>query len=113
MGCEFSGISLSSSHLLSKNVKIQIYNIIILPPVLYRCETWPLILREENRLRMFENRLLWRIFRPKRDKIIGDWRKLHNEELHNLYSMPNIIRLIKLRRMRWAGHIAWMEEKCI
>jgi hypothetical protein len=86
--------------LLSKNIKIRIYKIIILPVVLYGCETWSLTLREEHRLRVFENRVLRRIFGPRKDEVTGDWRKLHNEELHNLYSSPNIIRIIKSRRMR-------------
>jgi hypothetical protein len=77
--------------------------------VLYGCETWCLTLREEYRLRVFENRVLRRIFGPKRDVVTGDWRKLHKEELHNLYSSPN--RMIKSRRMRWAGHVARMGEK--
>jgi hypothetical protein len=64
-------------------------------------------LREERRLRVFENGVLRRIFEPKRDEVTGEWRKLHNEELHNLYSSPNTVRVIKLRRMRWAGHVAW------
>jgi hypothetical protein len=68
-------------------------------------------LREEHRLRVFEKRVLRRIFGPKRDEVTGDWRKLHNEELQNFYSSPNIIRMIKSRRMRWAGHVARMEEK--
>jgi hypothetical protein len=70
-----------------------------------------LTLREEQRLRVFENRVLRRIFGPKRDEATGDWRKLHNEELNNLYSSPNIIRVSKSRRMRWAGHVARMGEK--
>jgi hypothetical protein len=70
-----------------------------------------LTLREEHRLRVFENRVLRRIFGPKRDEVTGKWRKLHNEQLHNLYSSPNIIRMIKSRRMRWAGHVARMGEK--
>jgi hypothetical protein len=74
--------------------------------VFYGCETWSLTLREEYRLRVFEKRMLRRIFGPKRDDVTGDWRKLHNEELHNLYSSPNIIRMIKSRRMRWAGHVS-------
>jgi hypothetical protein len=78
--------------------------------VLYGCETWSLTLREEHRLRVFENRVLRRIFGLKRDEVMGDWRKLHNEELHNLYSSPNIIRMIKSRRMRWAGHVERMGE---
>jgi hypothetical protein len=76
--------------------------------VLYGCETWSLILREEHRLRVFENRVLSRIFGPKRDEVIGGWRKPYNEELYNLYGSPNIIRIIKSRRMRWTEHIARM-----
>jgi hypothetical protein len=85
--------------LLSKNTKIRKYKTIILPVVLYGCKTWSLTLREEHRLKMFENRVLRRIFGPKTDEVTGDWRKLHNEELHNLYSLPNIIIMIKSRRM--------------
>jgi hypothetical protein len=70
-----------------------------------------LTLREEHRLRVFENRVLRRIFGPKRDGVTGEWRKLHNKELHDLYSWPSIIRIIKLRRMRWAGHVARLGEK--
>jgi len=101
---------LLSSRLLSKNLKIKIYRNIILPVVLYGCETWPLTLREERRLRVFENRVLTRVFRPKRDEVTGEWRKLHKEELNNLYSLPNIVRVVKSRRMRWAGHVARMGE---
>jgi hypothetical protein len=72
---------------------------------MHGCETWSL-LREEHRLRVFESRLLRRIFSPKRNEVTGDWRKLHNEELHNLYSSPNLIRMIKSRTIRWAGHVA-------
>jgi hypothetical protein len=67
-------------------------------------------LREEHRLRVFDIRVLRRIFGPKRDEVTGEWRKLHNEELHNLYSSPDIIRQIKSRRMRWAGHVAHMKS---
>ena len=96
--------------LLSENLKINLYRNIILPVVLYGCETWWLTLREERRLRVFENRVLRRIFGPKRDGVTGEWRKLHNEELNDLYSSPNIVRVIKSRRMRWAVHVARMEE---
>ena len=78
--------------------------------VLYGCETWSLTLREERRLRVFENRMLRRVFGPKRDKVTGEWRKLHNEELSDLYSLPNIVRVVKSRRMRWAGHVARMGQ---
>jgi hypothetical protein len=84
-----------SSHLLFRNVKVKIYKTIILSVVLYGCVTWSLTLREEHRLRVFENRVLRRIFRSKRDEVMGEWRKLHNEKLHILYSSPNIIRQIK------------------
>ena len=77
--------------------------------MLYGCETWSLTLREECRLRVFENRILRRIFGPERDEN-REWRGLHNEKLHSLYRSPNIVRLIKSRRLRWAGHIARMEE---
>jgi hypothetical protein len=92
-------------------VKVRIYKTIILPVVLYGCETWSLTVREEHKLRVFENRMFRRIFGPKRDRVTGGWRKLHNEELHNLYSSPSIIRIIKSRRMRWAGHVARIGEK--
>jgi hypothetical protein len=99
-----------SSRLLSRNVKVKIYKTIILPFVMYGCETWSLAIREENRLRVFENRVLRIIFGPKRDEVTGEWRKLHNEELYNLFSSPDIIRQVKSRRMRWAGHVARMGE---
>jgi hypothetical protein len=80
---------------------IIIYKTIILRVILYGCETWSLTLREEHRLRMFENRVLRWMFGPKRDEVTGEWRKLHNEELHDLYTSPSIIRIMKSRRMRW------------
>jgi len=96
--------------LLSKNLKIKIYRTIILPVVLYGCETWSLTLREECRLRLFENRA-FRIFVHKRDEVTKEWRKLHNEELNDMYSSPNIVRVIKSRRMRWAGYVARIRER--
>jgi len=98
-----------SSSLLSKNLNIKIYRTLFLYVVLYGCETWSLTLREERRLRVTKNRALRRIFGPKRDDVTGDWRKLHNEELNDLYSSPNIVRVIKSRRTRWAEHVARME----
>jgi hypothetical protein len=103
--------NLSSYHLLFKNIKIRIYKIIISPVVRYGCETWSLTLRAEHRLRVFENRVLRRISGPKRDEVTRVLRKLYNEELHNLYFSPNIIRTIKSRRMGCARHVAWMGEK--
>jgi hypothetical protein len=93
-----------SSRLLSKNLKIRIYKTIILPVVLYGCETWSLTLREKHRLR---------IFGPKTDEVTGEWRKLHNKELHDLYSSPSIIRIIKSRRMRWGCSTNGGEEECL
>jgi hypothetical protein len=103
--------NLLSSRLLSKNITIRIYSYknIILPVVLYGCEAWSLTLREEYRLRVFENRVLRRIFGPKRDEVKGDLRKLHKEELHNLYSSPN--RMIKSIWVRWAEHVTRMGEE--
>jgi hypothetical protein len=79
--------------------------------VLYGCETWSLTLREEHRLRVFENKVLRRIFGPKRDEVTAKWRKMHNEELHDLYSSQSIIRIMKSRRMRWARHVARIGEE--
>jgi hypothetical protein len=98
--CYHSVQNLLSSCLLSKNLKIG-----------DGCETWSLTLREEHKLSMFENRVLRRIFGPKRDEVTGAWRKLHNKELHDLYSSPSVIRIIKSWRMRWAGPAARMGEK--
>ena len=94
------------SGLIYKNINIKIYRTVILTVVLYGCETWSLTLRGERRLRVFENRVLRRIFGSKRDEVTGEWRKLHNEELNDLYCSPNIFRVIKSRTIRWAGHVA-------
>jgi hypothetical protein len=102
--CYYSVQNLLSSSLISKNLKIKIYKTVILPVVLYGCETWSVTLREEHRLRVFENRVLGRIFGPQREED-GLWRKLHNDELHSLYSSLNIVRVITSRRLRWAGHV--------
>jgi hypothetical protein len=109
--CYHSVQNLLSSRLLSKNLKIRIYKTTILPVVLYGCETWSLTLREEHNLRVFENRVLRRIFGLKRDEVTGEWRKSHNDGLRDLYSSPSIIIIIKSRRMRWAGHVARMGER--
>ena len=102
--------NLLSSSLLSKNLEIKIYRTIILPGVLFGCETWSLTLRDERRLRVFENRVLRRTFGPKRDEVTGEWRKLHNGEPNVMYSSLNIVWVIKSRRMRWAGRVARMGE---
>ena len=101
--------NLFSFSLLPKNLKIKIYGTIILHVVLYGCETWSLKLRKERKPRVFKNRVLRRVFGPKRDEVTGEWRKLH-EELSNLYSLLNIVRAVKSRRMRWAEHVARMGE---
>jgi hypothetical protein len=106
--CYHSVQSLLSSRLLSRKLKVKIYKTIIVPVVLYGCETWSLTLREEHRLRVFEDRVLRGILEHKGDEVIGEWRKLHNGELHNSYPSPDIITQIRSRRMRWAGHVARM-----
>jgi len=109
--CFHSVQYLLSSSVLSKNLKTKTYSTTILPVVLYGCETWSLTLKEELRLRIFGNRALRRIFGPKKDMVRGEWRKLYNEELNDLYSLPNIFRLIKLRKMRWAGQVVRLGER--
>jgi hypothetical protein len=95
----------------TKNLNIKIYKTIIFPVVLYGCETWSRTLREEHRLRVFENRVLRRIFGPKRYKVTGGWRKLYSEELRNLYSSPSIIRMIQSKRMSLTGQVARMGRR--
>ena len=100
-----------SSSLLSRNLKIKIYRTIILPVVVCGCETWSFTLREERSLGVFENRVLRRIFGPKRDEVTEEWRKLRNEEINDLYCSSSTVRMIKSRRIRWAGHVARMWER--
>jgi hypothetical protein len=107
--CYYSVQNLFSFRLISKSLKIKIYKTVILPVVLYGCETWSLAWGEERRLRVFENRVLRKIFGPKREED-RSWRKLYNDELHGLYSSPNIVRVIKSRRMKWEGHVTRMGE---
>jgi hypothetical protein len=108
-----SRMTRSYTRLLSTNVKVKIYKIIILPVVLYGCETWSLMLREEHRLWVFDNRVLRRTFGPKRDEVTGEWRKLHNEELHNLYLSPDIIRQVKEDEVGRACGTHGREEKIV
>ena len=108
--CYHSVQNLLSSNLLSKNLKSKIYRNVILPFFLCGCETWSLTLREERRLRVFEKKVLRRIFGPRRDEVTGEWRKMHNEELNDLYSSPNIVRVIKWRKISWAEHVACVGE---
>ena len=91
-----------------KNSKLKIYKTVILPVILYGCETWTLTLREDQRLQVFENKFLREIFGPKRDDQTSEWRRLHNSELHDLYGKPDIIRIVKSRRLRWTGHVTRM-----
>ncbi|KAJ4441769.1 hypothetical protein ANN_11627 [Periplaneta americana] len=108
--CYYSVEKLLSSSLLLKILKVRIYKTVILPVVVYGYETWTLTLREEQRLRVFENKVLRKIFGAKRDEVTGEWRKLQNAELHALYSSPDIITNIRSRRLRWTGHAACMGE---
>jgi hypothetical protein len=104
-GPEPSGLSVAV-----ENLKTRIYKTVILPVVLYGCGTWSLILIKEHRLGVLENTVL-RTFGPKIDEVTEEWRKLHNDELHDLYSSPSIIKIIKVRRMRWAGYVTRIGEK--
>jgi len=105
--------NLLPSSLLSKNLNFKIYRTIILPVVLYGCETWSLTLREERKLRVFENMVLRRIFGPKRDEITGEWRKLGNEEFNDLYCSPNIVRDKIKNEMGGACGVYGGEERCV
>jgi len=109
--CYPSMQNLLSSRLLSKNIMTEMYRNIILPVVLYGCETLSLTLREERKLKMVENMVLRKIFGPRMDEVMAECRRLHNEELNDLYSSPNILRVIKSIRMRWAGHVARVGEE--
>ena len=109
--CYHSVQNLLSSRFLSKNLKIKIYRTIILPVVLYGCEACSLTLREERKLRVFENMMLRRTFGPRSEEVTGERWRLHSEELNDLYSSPNIVRVIKSRRMRWAEHVVRMGEE--
>jgi len=104
--CYHSVQNLLSSSLLSKNIKIKIYRTMILPVVVYGCETWSLTLQKERRQMVYEDKVLRRIFGHKRDEVTGEWRKLHNEELNDLNCSPNIVRVIKSRKMKGVGHVA-------
>jgi hypothetical protein len=104
-------LDILSTSLLSSNVKVKTYRIIIFPVIFCGYETRSLALREECRLRVLENGELRRIFGPKRDEVTGEWRRLHNKELYALYSSPHIIRVIKSRRLRWAGHVTGTGER--
>jgi hypothetical protein len=103
-------VSCLGTYRLQVYLEVKIYKTIILPVVLYGCETWSLTLREEHRPRVFENRVLRGILGPTGEAVTGERRKFHSRELHNLYKSPDIIRQIKSRRMRWVGHVAHMGE---
>ena len=114
--CYYSLEKILSARLLSKKIRVKTYKTVILfrvlSIVLYSCKTWSLTLREEYRLRVFKNKALRKIFRAKKDDITREWRKLHNAELHALYSSPNIIKSLKSRRLRWAGRVAlWISPE--
>jgi len=109
--CYHSVQNLLSSNLLSINIKVQLYRSIIFPVVWYGCETWSLTLREERKLRVYENGVLRRLFGPKGDEVTGEWRKVYAEELNDLYFLPTIFCVIKSKRMIWSGHVARMGER--
>ena len=111
--CCHSVLNILSSSLLSKNFKIKIHRNIILPVVFYEYETWSFKLREESRLRVFENRVLRRIFGLRREEVTGEWRKLHNEELNHLHCSPTVVRVIQSRKLRWVGNVARNGVSCV
>ena len=106
--CYYALQGLVSTQLLSKNIKLKIYKTLILPVILYGFDTWTLTLREETILQVFENKFLSKIFGPKRDDQIGEWRRLHNGELYDLYGKPDIIRIVMSCKLRWTGHVTRM-----
>jgi hypothetical protein len=103
--------SLLSSSSLSWSIEIMMNRTVVLPVVLYGCKNWSLTLRKVCKLSVFENRVLTRIFGPEREEVVGEWRRLHNEELYALYFLPNIIRMIASRILRWAEHVARIRER--
>jgi hypothetical protein len=105
--------NVSFYHLLYRNIKIKIYRTIMLLVIMYGCETWQFTLTEEHRLRVTEKRVLKKIYGPEWEEVTGDWRKLHNEEVHHWCISPNIVKVIISRRIRWVGHVAGIGEKCI
>lgn len=109
--CFYSVQKLLTSRLISRKLKLKIYRTVILPVILYGCESWSTTLADEHKLRVFENKVLRKIYGPKRDEMTGEWRRLHNEELHGLYDSPDVVKIMKSKRLRWAGHVARMREK--
>ena len=109
--CFYSVQKLLTSRLISRKLKLKIYRTVILPVILYGCESWSTTVADEQKLRVFENKILRKIYGPKRDEMTGEWRRLHNEELHGLYDSPDVVKIMKSRRLRWAGHVARMGEK--
>jgi len=108
--CFYSVQKLLTSRLISRKLKLKIYRTFILPVILYGCESWSTTLANEDKLRVFENTVLRKIDGPKRDEMTGEWRRIHSEELHGLYDSPDV-KIMKSRRLRWAGHVARMGEK--
>jgi len=90
---------------------LKIFRTVILPVILYGCESWSTTLADEHKLRVFENKILRKIYGPKRDEMTGEWRRLHNDELYGLYDSPNVVKIMKSRRLRWADHVSRMEKK--